>query len=301
MKRTILLIVFSLIVSVCNGQEWFTSFDVAKRLAIVQNKMLFVLWEESFQNTVPLLIESDNGKVSVIDLSKDNRLDPIIWEYFVPVRISESKYEEFIGKARGRGFKYLHKLADNSIKIMDVNGNILNVNSTAEVITDFSLLIDKYALNTSFLNQQLKNYSNERTFISSYLLAEKYIDYSVFADDWLRPELLALANIYLNESRKILSETYSDKNDALFQKIEMIEIEELLILNHVQKAHRRLKRIDENEVDAINQRLFGFLKYTVFKLLKDRMKADLWKSKISSLDLKKAELIIKNNLNGRSY
>lgn len=87
MKRNIIVGLLLVSMSVCQGQEWFSSFDVAKRLARVQNKMLFVMWEDSFQDTLPLFTVADNGKALVIDLSKDTSLDSIIWEYFVPVKL----------------------------------------------------------------------------------------------------------------------------------------------------------------------------------------------------------------------
>jgi hypothetical protein len=111
---------------------------------------------------------------------------------------------------------------------------------------------------------------------------------------------MELANIYLDEAEKFLSQMNDDKTEAYLQKIELVRIKELVILNKAKKAYRQIKRIDEEELDAINQSLFAFLNYTVFKLLKDEMNADLWKSKVSSLDLKKAELILKNNMDGNT-
>ena len=133
MKRTVLLIMFFINVSMGSAQEWYTSFDVAKRLAIVQDKMLFALWEGSFDQPIHMFVTIDEKKV-LIDLSKNTSLDPLIWDYFIPVRIPESEYSSFMKDAKGRGVRYIDKLNDDSIKIMDVNGNILNTHdSFAEV------------------------------------------------------------------------------------------------------------------------------------------------------------------------
>lgn len=300
MKRTILLVIISLIVSVCKGQEWFTNFDIAKRLALVQNKMLFVIWEDSFDDTILFLANSDSKDISFIQLSKDTSLDSIIRVYFVPVKLSESKYVDFMHDARARGAKYKNKLADNSIKIMDFNGNILNVNDSYEKIIDLSFLIHSYALNTSYLKSELENYSKEKRFSTAYRLAVKYIDFAIFANEMIRPEIIELANIYLDESKKFLLEKNSESNENYFQSIKLLQIKELLILNQDKKAYRQIKRIDTGQIDAINEPLYGFLNYTIYKLLHDEMNADLWKNKISLLDLKKAELILKNNMNGSS-
>lgn len=300
MKRTILLAMFSLFVSVCSGQEWFTSFDVAKRLARVQNKMLFVLWEESFDYSIPLVINSDSGEVAVIDLSRNTSLDSIIWQYFVPVKLSELEYKSFIKAADGRGYSYINKLNDDSVKIMDANGNILNIGESSDSLSNLSALIGKYALDTSYLRSELDNYFNEKNFLSASLLALRYVDFAILVDEKLQPEIIALANIYLDESEKFLSQMNDGKTEAYSQKIELVRIKELVILNKAKKAYRQIKRIDAEELDSINTSLFAFLNYTVFKLLQDEMNADLWKSKVSSLDLKKAELILKNHLDGNT-
>lgn len=137
---------------------------------------------------------------------------------------------------------------------------------------------------------------NDKTFVTSSLLANKYVDFAIYANDKLRPELIELANIYLDDSVKLLKKMEEDNKEAYFQRLDLIEIKGLLILNESKNAYIQLKKIDEDELDEINKRLFAFLNYTALRLLVDEINSDLWKSKISSLDLKKAELIISNNL-----
>ena len=285
---------------ICIGQEWFTSFDVAKRMAIVQNKMLFVVWEDSFASGVPVYVRANDGKVSVIDLANDTSLDSIIRNYFIPVRISEAEYPEFLKAAEDRGYNYLNKLNDNSIKIMDVNGVILNVGSSYDIIDDLSVLIGTYALDTSFLNAELRNYMNEKNFLTSYLLADKYLDYSIYSNKALRPDVIDMAEVYLEEATKLISESDSDR-EALLQKMELTEIKRLLILERDGSANRKLKRIEKAQVHDINKRLYAFLNYTIFTLQDEASQAELWKSEISSLDLRKAEAIININKHGVNH
>ena len=299
MKRILLPLLFSLTASLCFGQEWFTSFDVAKRLALVQDKMLFAVWEDSFKYPVPLFTVAENGKVAVIDIAKDTSLDAVIWEYFIPVRLPEFEYENFIKNAKGRSESYINKLNDDSIKIMDVNGNILNVQDTSNNKMNLSVLASKYALNTEYLKSDLRNYSEEKSFLTSILLASRYVDFAIFADEQLRSEIIALGNIYLDESEKFLKEMNDEDKETYSQRIKLIRIKELLILDQSNKAYRQLKRIDENELDSKNEPLFAFLNYTVFKLLNDESKAELWKSKISSLNLRMAQIILKNEMDAK--
>lgn len=298
MKKNLLLLVFSLAFCVCQGQEWFTSFDVAKRIALIQNKMLFVVWEDSFDYSSPVFIKNEKGQISVIDLSIDTSFDSIIREYFVPVKLSELYYEDFIKKAKGKSFKYTNRLNDDSVKIMDVNGNIVNISDDPVEILNLSLLIKKYALDTSFLKTELENYLKERNFITSFRLGAKYIDFSILTGKEIRPEIIALADIYLEESKRFLQDNVSENIAANLQKIVLLQIKEDLILDQPRKAKRQIKRMDSTQIDPINESLFAMLNYIVFKSMNDEMNAELWKSKISSLDLQKAELILKNNRNG---
>ena len=54
--------------SVCQSQEWMTSLDVAKSLASVQDKLLFVIWEDASLQEYPVLIKNENGETVVVDL-----------------------------------------------------------------------------------------------------------------------------------------------------------------------------------------------------------------------------------------
>ena len=296
MKKIILLFSITLIsVSFCNAQEWFTSFDVAKRLAIVQNKMLFVMWEESLDYSYPILYSTESGELKIIDLFEDNSMDAIIWEHFIPVLLPESKYSEFVkGSKSKRDAKYMAKINDDSIKIMDVNGNILNAAPLYENEQNLSMLIKNYALNTSFLKQELINYSRKGNFTTSFNLALKYVDYAIFVQKGIRFEIIALANIYFDESRRHLTAGDLKNKDEILQRLDLFGIKEILILDKPRKALRQLKRIDEAEIKDINKSIYVFLNYTTFKLLKEEEKAALWKSRISEVDLKKAGFIIKN-------
>lgn len=273
------------------AQEWFTNIDVAGRLALVQNKMLFVAWEDSFNGSIPVLVKSGAGNV-YIDLANDTSLDSVIREYFVPVRLPEANYQAFLKAAEGRGYSYINKLTDNSIKIMDVNGTILNTEPSADVVTNFTELIETYALNTSFLTMELRNYAKEKTYLTAYLLGEKYTEYSIYAKKELRDDIIDMSTIYLDESEKLVVGSNVESPEVILQKIELIRIEQSLILGKAGKARRQLKRIDEEKIAPVNERFYAFLQYTIHMLREDVAEAEVWKPNISSLDLKKAEMIM---------
>jgi hypothetical protein len=298
MKKTILFFVFVLTAfNFCLAQEWFTSLEVAKKLALVQDKMLFVMWENAMDYPYPVLINTEKDESIVTDLFEDERINKLIWDYFVPVIIYESKYAELSQQVKEtRGAKYFNKLIDDRIKIMDVNGNILNINTSPdESIEDLSLLIKRYALNTAFLKQELVNYSKDKNLTTAFSLASKYLDFAVFAEKSLRLEIIQLANIYFEESKSYLAKSGLKNKKGFLQNCDLQIIKEHLILNKPRKALRHLKKFDITDIDNLNLSLFSSLYYTGFNLLRDKANATLWKSKISLVDLKKAILIINNN------
>lgn len=296
-KKAILLFVFVITsFNFCLAQEWFTSLEVAKKLALIQDKMLFVMWEDTFNYEYPVMLNNDKGDTIITDLFVDDSINKIIWNYFIPVKIYESKYAELSNQIKEtRGTKYFNKLIDDSIKIMDVNGNILNINTSNKFIENLSLLIKHYALNTSFLKQELVNYSKKKNFATSFWLASKYLDFAIFVENDTRLEIIQLANIYFDEAKDHLTKSDLNNKKAILQKFDLLKIKEYLILNKPKKALRHLKKLNITEIDQINQSLFSFLNYTTFKLLEDEENAVLWKSKISLADLRIAKLIIKNN------
>jgi len=277
------------------AQEWFTNFDIAKRLALVQDKMLFVVWEESLFQRYPIIYNTDKGDMIVTDLSKDNSFDELIWEYFVPVLLPESAYEEMRQTSVERSAIYLAKLNDDSIKIMDVNRNIFNINFPFYYEQDLSKLIKTYSLRTTLIKQDLSNYSKQQNFTTSFNLAAKYLDLAMFVESDAREEIVALANIYFDESITFLDNTKTDNHQAYLQRIELLMIKESLLLNAEKKAKRQLKKLMISKINKINIQLYDFLKYTTFMCLGDNDSAALQLSKLSNVNIKKANLIIKMN------
>jgi len=295
MKKIVLFVSIALIsINFCTAQEWFANFDFAKKLALVQDKMLFVVWEESLDFPYPITYTSNNGDLVFIDLSKNDNIDEVIWEHFIPVLLSESNYDELAAKSKDRGARYIAKLNDDSIKIMDVNRNILNLKPSA-IEQNLSLLINNYSLKTTFLKQDLINYSNKENFRTSFNLGSKYIDFALFVEKDTRNEVIELANIYFEESKKHLAASDSDTKEVYTQRLALLSIKEDLVLDKPRRALRLLKKMEVSAIAERNYSLYSFLNYTTFKLLKDEKNLNLWQSKISEADLKKAELIFNIN------
>ena len=297
MKQLFTSIVFLLFFgNVTLAQQWMTNLEIAQDLALIQNKMVLMVWEETTHYQYPVLVKDDSGRTLLIEnLFEDETVSPLIWENFVPVIVSENRYADLYEKIKGkRKQSYIDKFNDDSIKIMDVNGNILNVDGYTESYTNITEIISEYAVNTEFIASELADYRKEKTFYSAFYLASKYLDFSLYAKPSLRPKLIDLFNIYLEDAKRLVENNSEDKI-VLMQRADLLETVQYLIDKRPKKVLRMLKRMDADTIDNVNENFVAFLYYTAYMSSGDIEEAAVWKSKISSVNLKKAQMII--NLN----
>lgn len=296
MKKLIYVILFSVLsVSTIHSQEWLTSFEVAKKLSLMQNKMILAVWEDAmYRSKTPVIINNQMYPLSV--LAADEKKSRLIWKYFVPLIIPEYQYKDFLNKIEGkRSLDYMYKFNDNHIKIMDANGNILNTAFNESEFTDMNLatILEKYSINTFYLKNELKNYSKDDSFNTVFRLAAKYLDFAIFADKSIKEEIVDLSDIYMKESKEKIKEEKQDKQIVFQEKFKLLDIKKNIILNNPKKALRRLKRMEETELDSTNLPLFTFLHFASYRLLNDIDNAMIWQNKVSLVDLKKVKYLIR--------
>lgn len=295
MRKSVLTILFIWLVgNVGLTQNWMTNIDIAKRLALTQNKMLLMVWDDASSYPLPVVVLDSNGnELPYENLFDEPRLNHMLWDSFVLVKVSESEYSLMYNEIkRKRPTYYLDKFNDDSLKVMDVNGNILNASEESGYVFNLSSFIQKYALNTSFLRQELINYRKEKNFYSTFYLASKYIDFAFYVNKEVRPELVGLSDIYLKEAHDLLEREPSNNKADLELRFELLKIEQDLLINKPEKALRKLKRIKESELNGANKTLAAFLYFTAYRLLKDEKNASLWRSKVSLADLNKIQVLI---------
>lgn len=300
MKKKILLILLLTIatLNVSFSQEWLTSLEVAKKLALMQNKMIIAVWEDISYEPYHVLIDDEKKGSRVVDLFANDNDNKIIWEYFVPLLIQDYKYEDILDDIKGeRNLNYIQKFSDDSIKIMDANGNILNVDSSINktFYSNLSSILENYALNTSFLKSELDSYSNIQNFITAFRLATKYLDFAIFAKKSLKMEIAELSDIYMKEAKRHLEVSDLTNKQGFEQKIEFLKIKKYIILDNPKKAMRMLKKFDDSQINSINKSLFAFLNYATNRLLNKVEQSMKWQNEVSEADLKKMKYLIDKN------
>ena len=298
MKKLLLLILVSVSVNISFAQNWMTDLDVAERLALVQNKLLVVVWENTYYNGAPVYINDGKGtQVLVNDMYKEPVIDSLLWAHFIPVVLSESEYPERFETIKSkRSKKYIEKFNDGSLKVMDANGNILNL-SENKYLLNLSEFIYKYSMDMSFVNSKIASYKRENSFYSAFYVAAQYMDFAYFSRYNVRSELVDLASIYLDEASRFLENENFDNKPMLEQRVDLLDIQKELILQNPKKVLRRLNKIEESEVAKVNTNLRSFLYYSAYKMLGDEQNAAVWESKVSTIDMKKITSLINNTPN----
>lgn len=292
-------LLFTLLLSVATitstmAQEWLTSLTLAKKLALSKNKMLLVIWEDSANYSYPIILEDTDGTKVVTELFESDAVKTLVWKYFVPVIINESMYQQLFDKIDGkRNMSYINRFNDDNVKVMDPNGNILDLRTADEFMTqDLTAIIKKYALDTSFLEAELNSYFENKNYATTFRLANKYLDFAIYAEDFVKEEIIMLSGIYMLEAENLLQNSDYATKEALLQKHELLKIKEALILGKDNKARRMLKKYTEEDIDKINVALFAFLNYATYRSLDNIEEALPWKAQVLQSDLNKVKFIV---------
>ncbi|MEP5935078.1 MAG: hypothetical protein ABJ218_08160, partial [Winogradskyella arenosi] len=189
-----------------SAQPWMTNLDLAQDLALTQNKMVLMVWEDTTKYPYHVLVNDENGYTILIEnLFENEEVSPLIWKYFVPVIVNELAYESlYLEIKEKQSQEYIDKFNDDSIKIMDVHGHILNVKNTAEGYQNITTLIQNYGINTEFFALELKEYKEKKDFYSAYYLASKYFDFSPYVKEAIRENMVDLGLLYLEEASQFI-------------------------------------------------------------------------------------------------
>ncbi|WP_299128902.1 hypothetical protein [uncultured Winogradskyella sp.] len=274
------------------AQNWMTDLTIAQRLAQVQNKMVLMVWEEATTYQYSVFVNDSKGRTIVVNsLFDDEVISPLIWDYFVPVIVREEAYADLYLKIKGkRPQSYIDKFNDDSIKIMDINGNIINIDPYTEGPQNISRIIQRYAINTELIENELAGYKKEKTFYTAYYLASKYLDLAIHLKKNVRSAIIDLSKIYLNEAKEF-AKSEAD-SETLLQRCDLLEIQEVLINRKPKRVLRLLKRMEKQGIAERNESFAAFLYFSSYITLNEPDKAEKWKSKVSAVNLKKAWKII---------
>lgn len=300
-KITILLILFCSF-NLSFSQQWMNSLEMAKRLALSNDKMVLMVWEESVLVPYPAIVKNKKGqKLFIKNMFDDESVSEVFWNYFVPVIVSDHLYAEMYEEIKGKRSKvYIDKFNDDGFKVLDANGTIINTDPITDEYLDLTEFITNFGLNTKYLEQELRNYRKEKNFYSAFYLADRYIEYSTRVNKKVTSEFINLSNVYLNEAKDFLKTSEIENELTLMQRCELLELKQLLVKARPKKVLRELERMEKDTgIEKTNESLKAFLYYTAYFLINDEENADQWKSEVSLVDLKKVQAIVDSTIGQR--
>lgn len=266
-----------LLVNNVKGSNWLTSLEVAKKMALASDKLILVDFWATWCGPCKKMDSESWSKEDV----------KLLMANYIPVKIDIDSNRNIATEYDVKGIPYIF--------IMDGNGKVVYQQMSYKSKSNVISLLKKYALNTSFLNQDLINYYKNESFATSFRLGSKYQDYCLFIDDGLKGEFLNLAEEYFKVSKKLLKKSDLKNKEAFEQKYQLFQIQEQLILNKPEKALKMLDNIKESSLDNLNKSFFYKLKYITYKQLNSLQDVNAWSEKVTEIDKKKAELFFKSS------
>ncbi|MDG1661453.1 MAG: hypothetical protein P8H40_08805 [Winogradskyella sp.] len=297
MKKIICILLLFIYFQSSDSQirEWMSPLKFAQIKARSENKLILMAWKRSLEIPFSAIVKDENGKdIYIKNLFESPLINEFLWKSFILVEVDDDFYGELMEEIKGkRSQSYVDTFEDDSLKIMDANGNIIGTSGAFTEVLNLSKFVIKYNLDTSFLKQELINYDNNKEFYSAFYLASKYVDYSILVNDNVRDEILRLSDVYFAEAEQFLAEDKNlDNKKALYQRIKLIRLKQDLIKNKSGKVIRQINKIDLLEV---NEPLKVFLLYTAYRLKNDVENFSVLEKKLSLFNRKLSQSIVDLN------
>lgn len=297
MKKIICILLLFIYFQSSDSQirEWMSPLKFAQIKARSENKLILMAWKRSLEIPFPAIVKDENGKdIYIKNLFESPIINEFLWKSFILVEVDDDFYGELMEEIKGkRSQSYVDTFEDDSLKIMDANGNIIGTSGAFTEVLNLSKFVIKYNLNTSFLKQELINYDTNKEFYSAFYLASKYVDYSILVNNNVRDEILRLSDVYFAEAEQFLAEDKNlDNKKVLYQRIKLIRLKQDLIKNKSGKVIRQINKIDLLEV---NEPLKVFLLYTAYRLKNDVENFSVLENKLSLFNRKLSQSIVDLN------
>ncbi|HNP34022.1 MAG TPA: thioredoxin domain-containing protein [Flavobacterium sp.] len=228
---------------------WMTSFDEAKKMALATNKFILVDFWATWC-----------GPCKQMDMDSWNNMEVNqVLDNYIQVKVDIDNNKDIANK-------YGIQLIPN-MYIMDANGKVVYSFEGYHDANALKRELIKFAYSTSFLSNDLINYSKMKNYSTSTRVYMKYLDYSLLVDsEEAKNKLINLSVDYLNDAKKDLSkkdESYDEKK----QKLDLLILFELAYEKKYEKVSKKISEMKESDILENNKNYYYFLKYVTAKAL----------------------------------
>lgn len=278
--RTLILIFILLVSTQGSASNWMTSYENAQKLAIATNKLIVVDFWATWC-----------GPCKKMDREawQDPQIERLL-ENYIPLKIDIDRSRQLADLYGIKSIPYVF--------ILDGNGEVVFKSLGYMDKKEVQQVLEKYSVKTSFLGREAMNYFKHQNYITSIMLADKYLDFSLYLNENIRTDFVGLALEYLNKADKFLEKNQSNYL-LMNQKIELLELTAELYRGNFRKVERNLEKINSQELDDLNKNQYYFLKYCLAKeqnhQIKDEIKSQFNSENFVVENQKKVSLLFKES------
>ena len=236
---TLFLLVFFISTANASTGNWLKDLEQAKKLALSTDKLIIVDFWASWCGPCKRM---DKESWSDPEIQK-------IMKNYVPLQIDIDVKKRDAMKYGVRAIPYIF--------IIDGNGEVIYRSLGYMPKQEVARVLKKYALNTSFLKNAAVKFYQHQNYVTSLRLAERYLDFSLYLDNEIKPEFLNVAENYLKQGEKSLSKR--QKNFKFIkEKVELLELTASLYAGD-KSLKKDLEKINSQDLDARNLPLFAYI------------------------------------------
>jgi len=268
LKRSYLTAFLLILSSYLYAQNWVTDFELAKKMALAENKLMLLDFTASWCGPCKYM--------EINTWSKENVKKEMAFYESVKIDLDSNK-----DLARFYGVS-----AIPNILIVDPNGIVLEQIRGYRDANFMQKFLHEKVLDLAFVQKELISFFKKRSYSSALRLANKYQIYAMLLKkDKVRVSLLlSVANNYFKIAKKIVKKSKSKNKEGLLQKIDLYELRKSLILNKNKQVAKKLSKLKESEIDNMNKSLYASLNYVVLTNLKDLENAKKWFDNMNDSD-----------------